>query len=519
MSAKFDTTLVKRPHQSEKYTNEEIQELAKCIQDPIYFIGNYCSIQHPVKGRVKFDLFDYQKRLIDTYNDYRYAIALMPRQTGKSTAAAAYLLWYAMYKPDSVILIAAHKYAGAQEIMQRLRFIYETLPDFVRSGCTSYNKGSIEFENGSRIVSQATTETTGRGMSLTLIYLDEFAYVQPRMAEEFWTALSPTLSTGGKCIITSTPNQDNDQFAQIWKLAIDNTDEYGNEKEIGKNGFKGFTCHWSEHPDRNQKWADEEKAKIGDERFRREHGCEFITADETLISPLKLVLLEHKDPVRKTGQVRWFSEINKNSTYFIGLDPCIGTGSDFSAIEVFSMPGLHQVAEWKHNKTDVRSQMLILQGILQDIYDETKTEENIYFSLENNGIGRASIQSLEELGSTNFYGNLINEPKNNRTFRFTKGFTTTLKSKLEACSRLKYFIENDKIKVYSKNLIQELKTFVARGRGFEAKDGEHDDLVMALVLCIRIIDQITKHDEDAFNELIDPLSIDPIDMPMPIAVI
>ena len=278
MSAKFDTTLVKRPHQSEKYTNEEIQELAKCIQDPIYFIGNYCSIQHPTKGKVDFHLFDYQKRLINTYNDYRYAIALLPRQTGKSTAAAAYLLWYAMYKPDSVILIAAHKYAGAQEIMQRLRYIYETLPDFVRAGCTSYNKGSIEFDNGSRIVSQATTETTGRGMSLTLIYLDEFAYVQPRIAEEFWTALSPTLSTGGKCIITSTPNQDNDQFAQIWKAAIDNTDDFGNEQEVGKNGFKGFTCHWSEHPDRNQKWADEEKSKIGDERFRREHGCEFITA-------------------------------------------------------------------------------------------------------------------------------------------------------------------------------------------------------------------------------------------------
>ena len=519
MSSKFDTTLVKRPHQSEKYSNDQIQEIAKCIQDPIHFIANYCSIQHPVKGRVSFQLFDYQKRLIDTYNNYRYSIALLPRQTGKSTAAAAYLLWYAMYKPDSVILIAAHKYAGAQEIMQRLRYIYETLPDFVRAGCTSYNKGSIEFDNGSRIVSQATTETTGRGMSLTLIYLDEFAYVQPRIAEEFWTALSPTLSTGGKCIITSTPNQDNDQFAQIWKAAIDNTDDFGNEQEVGKNGFRGFTCHWSEHPDRNQEWADEEKAKIGDERFRREHGCEFITADETLISPLKLVLLEHKDPVRKTGQVRWFSEINRNSTYFIGLDPCIGTGSDFSAIQVFSMPGLKQVAEWKHNKTDVRNQMLILQGILQDIYDETKTEENIYFSLENNGIGRASIQSLEELGSANFYGNLVNEPKNSRTSRFTKGFTTTLKSKLEACSRLKYFIENDKIKVYSKSLIQELKTFVARGRGFEAKDGEHDDLVMALVLCVRIIDQITKHDEDAFNELIDPLSIDPVDMPMPIAII
>ena len=281
MNGKFDTTLVKRPHQSEKYTTEQIEEISKCIQDPVYFIGTYCSIQHPVKGRVDFQLFDYQKRLIETYNDYRYAIALLPRQTGKSTAAAAYLLWYAMYKPDSVILIAAHKYAGAQEIMQRLRYIYETLPNFVRSGCTSYNRGSIEFENGSRIVSQATTETTGRGMSLTLIYLDEFAYVQPRMAEEFWTALSPTLSTGGKCIITSTPNQDDDQFARIWKDSANTIDEFGNENDVGKNGFKSFTAHWSEHPDRDQAWADEERNKIGEEKFRREHLCEFITADET----------------------------------------------------------------------------------------------------------------------------------------------------------------------------------------------------------------------------------------------
>ena len=514
-----DDVLVKKPHQSQKWSQEQIDELGRAMEDPIYFIEMYAYIQHPVKGRVSFDLFEYQKGLIETYNNYRYAIAMLPRQTGKSTAAAAYLLWYAMFKPDTTILIAAHKYAGAQEIMQRLRYIYETLPEWIKAGCTSYNRGSIEFDNGSRIVAQATTENTGRGMSLTLVYLDEFAFVPPRVAEEFWTSLSPTLATGGKCIITSTPNQDNDQFAQIWKAAVDNVDDYGNEQELGKNGFRAFRSHWQDHPDRDDKWASEERGKIGEERFRREHECEFITADETLIAPLKLVLLEEQQPIRVEGQVRWYQDINKNSTYCVGLDPSMGTGSDFAAIQVFSLPNFSQVAEWKHNKTDVRGQMLILQGILEDIYNETKTEENIYFSLENNGIGRASIQSLEELGSANFYGNLVNEPKNSRTSRFTKGFTTTLKSKLEACSRLKYFIENDKIKVYSKSLIQELKTFVARGRGFEAKDGEHDDLVMALVLCVRIIDQITKHDEDAFNELIDPLSIDPVDMPMPIAII
>ena len=201
---------------------------------------------------MKFDLYDFQKRLVDVYHNYRFSIAMLPRQTGKSTCAASYLLWYAMFKPDSTILIAAHKYSGAQEIMQRIRFAYETLPNFVRAGVTAYNKGSMEFDNGSRIVAQATTENTGRGLSLTLVYLDEFAFVPPRIAQEFWTSLSPTLSTGGKCMITSTPNQDNDQFAQIWKASIDNTDDFGNEQEVGKNGFRGFTCHWSEHPDRNQ---------------------------------------------------------------------------------------------------------------------------------------------------------------------------------------------------------------------------------------------------------------------------
>jgi len=512
------TSLIKKPYQSQQWTPELIDEFTICIDDPIHFVKHYCYIQHPIKGKVSFDLFEYQEKLINTYNDYRYAIAMLPRQTGKSTAAAAYLLWYCMFKPDSTVLIAAHKYAGAQEIMQRVRFIYEMLPDWIKAGCTSYNRGSIEFDNASRIVSQATTENTGRGMSLTLIYLDEFAFVPPRIAQEFWTSISPTLSTGGKCIITSTPNQDNDQFAQIWKSAVDNIDDYGNEQELGKNGFKPFRSYWNEHPDRNDAWAAEERGKIGEERFRREHECEFITADETLISPLKLVLMEAKDAVRKTGEIRWFGQLKSTSTYIIGLDPCIGTGSDFSAIEVFSLPGLQQVAEWQHNKTDVRKQILVLQEILDEIHKVQEDENNIYYSIENNGIGKASIQVLEELGLQNFYGVLVNEPKL-RGQKFYKGMVTTLNNKLEACARLKYFVENQKIKIYSRNLIKQLKVFVARGRSFAAKDGEHDDLVMAAVLCVRIVQTLTKHDEGAYEELIDPLGTDPSDLPMPIGFI
>ena len=225
MAQQQEYVLVKKPYQQEKFTPQQVEEFVKCASDPKYFIRNYVWVQHPTKGKVRFELYDYQIELIDVYHNNRYSINMLGRQMGKSTCAAAYLLWYAMFNPDATILIAAHKHTGSQEIMQRVRFMYEHVEDFIRAGSTSYNKGSIEFENGSRIVSATTTETTGRGMSLTLVYLDEFAYVPPRIAKEFWTAISPTLSTGGKCIITSTPNQDDDQFAQIWK---------GAEKKIGR---------------------------------------------------------------------------------------------------------------------------------------------------------------------------------------------------------------------------------------------------------------------------------------------
>ena len=256
-----DTNLIKSPYKKEKFTQQQLEDIVKCTQDPIYFIENFVWIQHPVKGRMKFDLFDYQHELLSAYHNHRYSIALISRQMGKSTAAAAYLLWYAMYVPDQTILIAAHKYSGAQEIMQRIRFAYELLPDHVRAGVTAYNKGSLEFDNGSRIIAQATTENTGRGLSISLAYLDEFAFVRPTIAREFWTALSPTLSTGGKCIITSTPNQDDDQFAQIWRGACNTVDEYGFEKQVGKNGFKAYSADWTAHPDRDQEWADQEGSK------------------------------------------------------------------------------------------------------------------------------------------------------------------------------------------------------------------------------------------------------------------
>lgn len=288
MAKLLETVLIKKPNVQENYTEYQIREIIRCADPetgPQYFLENYLYIQHPTRGRLLYQPFDYQRRLIEVYHNNRYSISLMPRQTGKTTTAAGYLLWYAMFVPDSTILVAAHKYTGSQEIMQRIRYGYESVPNFIRAGVTSYNKGSIDFDNGSRIVSATTTENTGRGMSISLLYCDEFAFVRPTIAREFWTSISPTLATGGKCMITSTPNSDEDQFATIWRQANKCVDEYGNETKLGVNGFKAFRSYWNEHPDRDSKWESEQRAQLGEERFRREMDCLTHEAMLTLRDP------------------------------------------------------------------------------------------------------------------------------------------------------------------------------------------------------------------------------------------
>ena len=206
----LDSDQIKKAHKKHKYSKTQVEQLEKCMDTktgPLFFMKTFMKIQHPVKGSMPFEPFPYQERLINSYNDHRFSIAMLPRQTGKTTCASGFLIWYAMFRPDSQILIAAHKYAGASDIMSRVRYAYEMLPSWIKAGVTQYNRNSIEFDNGSKIMATTTTENTGRGMSLTLIYCDEFAFVQPpEKAKEFWTSLSPTLSTGGKCMITSTPN-------------------------------------------------------------------------------------------------------------------------------------------------------------------------------------------------------------------------------------------------------------------------------------------------------------------------
>ena len=502
MSKSLDGVLTKKANQRETYTEEQINDLMQCMNPDagyLYFAEKFAYIQHPVKGKLLFDPFTYQERLLKSYHNYRFNINMLPRQTGKTTCAAIYLLWYAMFNPDQTVLIAAHKYTGAQEIMQRVRYAYELCPDHIRAGVVNYNKGSMEFENGSRIVSATTTDNTGRGMSISLLYCDEFAFVAPNIAEEFWTSISPTLATGGRAIITSTPNSDEDTFATIWKQAEQKYDDHGNEQELGINGFHSFTVHWNEHPDRDDDWRDAEMGRIGEERFRREYGCEFLVYDETLINSMTLAGMVGKNVVLNMGQTRWYDKIKKDHTYVIGLDPSMGTGGDFAAIEIVELPTYRQIGEWRHNTTAIPGQIRILRDICSFVA-QNASSNNIYWSVENNSIGEAALLVINDLGEENIPGLFISEPiRKGHVRKFRKGFNTTHGSKLTACSKLKVMIESNKLEICSSPLISELKNFVATGTTYKGKLDESDDLVSALLLCLRIINILRDWDPRIYN--------------------
>ena len=328
---------------------------------------------------------------------------------------------------------------------------------------------------------------------------DELAAINPRMARSFWTAIRPTLSTGGSCIITSTPQNDEDQFSDIWRGANNNLDAYGNLNPggVGINGFFPIRVPWYEHPDRDETWAETERASLGPAKFAQEHELMFVSDADTLINPMVLTGMKHIDPIFYTGTVRWYREPEPNHAYLVGLDPSLGTDNDFSAIQVFQLPEMIQVAEWQHNRTDTRRQVTILlevlyalEGILMDNPQQIGPPE-IYWTFENKSIGESILQIVEDTGEERFPGSLVTERRRRgmvNTKRVRKGLNTNARNRLSAFSRMKTLIETNRMIVHSHAMVKELKNFVTTGATFRAKPGEHDDLIMATVLVVRMID-------------------------------
>jgi hypothetical protein len=525
----LDFSLIKAANKKTQYAPDQIREFARCANDPLYFMEKFMFIQHPTKGKIPFEAYDFQKRMVECYWKNNSAIALLPRQAGKTTTAAGFLLWYAMFNSNVTVLIAANKFRAATEIMDRIKFAYEELPDYIRAGVATYNVQDIKFDNGSKIKATTTTPDSGRGMSISLLYLDEFAFVKPRIAEEFWTAMAPTLATGGKCIITSTPNSDEDKFAEIWFGANKTIDEYGNDLPdgIGVNGFKAFTAHYSEVPGRNDEWAQRERAKIGADKFDREYDCKFLTADETLINAVTLLKLQGTDPRFKThNEVRWYQKPEPNQIYLVALDPSAGVGRDYSCIEIFSLPSMTQVAEWSHNRTSIPNQVKTMQNIINYIHMELRKDSaqrgdpEIYFTVENNSWGEAALSTINEIGEERFNAIMLHEPRVKGLSRPRKGLNTNGRTKALACSKFKSIVESEKLKIYSRMLVRQMKFFVSKGEGFAAKQGEHDDCVMATLMCVRMMQMVQNWDDRLSDILKDDFGDDTeyVD-PLPFSVI
>jgi hypothetical protein len=245
--------------------------------------------------------------------------------------------------------------------------------------------------------------------------------------------------------------------------------------------------------------------------------CEFIIEEETLINSITLLELGGIDPLTKQGQIRWYKKPEANKTYIVALDPSLGTGGDPAAIQVLELPSMYQVAEWTHNKTPIQQQIKILSEITKTLVEVTQTSNTVYYSVENNAIGEAALLAISEIGEENIKGVFLSEPKRAGTTRaYRKGFTTTNKSKIAVCSKLKSLIENKKMTVASKNLISELKTFVASGVTFQAKSGETDDLVMALLLAVRMATFLREFDMNLDEQLKD--KSDDLVLPMPFII-
>lgn len=451
---------VKRDGVQQTWTAEDVNEYTRCLKDPAYFAKTYIKIINLDRGLVPFDLYPYQEEMFKHFNENRFSIVLACRQSGKSISSVAYLLWYAIFHPEKTIAILANKGATAREMLSRITLALENLPFFLQPGCKTLNKGSIEFSNNSRIIAAATSGSSIRGLSVSCLFLDEFAFVEN--AGEFYTSTYPVISSGKdtKVIITSTANGIGNIFHKLWEGAVQKT-----------NQFKPFRVDWWDVPGRDEKWKEETISNTSELQFTQEFGNSFVGTGNTLISADTLLTLKSEIPIYEQDNVKVYEKPIEDHEYIFLVDVSKGRGQDYSTFNVIdvSVKPFKQVAVYRDN--------LISPLLFPDIiYKYAKTYNNALVVIESNDAGQLVCNGLYyELEYDNvFVESMI---KSNAI-----GVTMTKRVKRIGCSNLKDFIEQNQLDLVDSETIVELSTFVARGSSYEASDNNHDDLVMNLVL-------------------------------------
>jgi len=465
---------LKKANVSQNFTKKQVAEYLKCAEDPIYFIRTYIKIVSLDEGVIPFKMYDFQESMVDKFHKHRFNIAKLPRQSGKSTIVTAYLLWYVLFNDNVNVAILANKAPTAREMLGRLQLSYENLPRWLQQGILGWNKGSLELENGSKILASSTSASAVRGMSFNIIFLDEFAFVPNHIAEQFFASVYPTISSGKKTkvIIISTPHGMN-QYYKLW-----------HDAERGANNYVATEVHWSQVPGRDAKWKQQTIENTSEAQFRVEFDCEFLGSVDTLISPSKLGAMPYDDPIKQNRGLAIYEERIEDHNYIVTVDVSRGIGGDYSAfcvVDTTTIP-YKLVARYKNNEI----KPIVLPNIIVDV---CKHYNNAYVLCEVNDIGG---QVADIIQYDLEYENLLMAAMRGRAGQqLGQGFSgkkTQLGVKMSTavkqvgCSNLKALIEDDKLLVTDYDTISELTTFIQKGQSFQAEDGCHDDLAMCLVI-------------------------------------
>ena len=472
-----------------EFTKENVAEYLKCKENPVYFAMNYVKIVTLDEGLKSFQPYDFQEKLINNFHDNRFNICKMPRQTGKSTTVISYLLHYVVFNDSVNVGILANKAATARELLGRLQTAYENLPKWMQQGILSWNRGSLELENGSKILAASTSASAVRGMSFNILFLDEFAFVPNHIADSFFASVYPTITSGKntKVIIVSTPHGMN-HFYRMW-----------HDSEKGKNEYIPTDVHWSEVPGRDEVWREQTIANTSEQQFKIEFECEFLGSVDTLIAPSKLKTLVYESPLTTNAGLDIFQTTKENHDYITTVDVARGVGADYSAFVVVDITEFpHQIVA-KYRNNEIKPMMFP-----NVIWEVAKNYNDSFILCEVNDIGDqvASIlhYDLE-------YENLLMASMRGRAGQIVgQGFSgkkTQLGVKMSKTVKkigslnLKTMIESDKLLFKDYDILSELTTFISKSNSFEAEDGCHDDLAMCLVIYAWLVNQ------DYFKELTD----------------
>ena len=466
--------LLKSRGEQFEFTQEQVKEFIKCSQDPEYFISKYVKVISLDHGIIPFHPYPFQKELVNSFHNNRFTICKLPRQSGKSVITTAYLIHQAIFRDNINIAILANKRETAFELMAKLQISYENLPKWLQQGIITWNKGSIELENGSRITASSTSSSAVRGFSYNIVMLDEFAFVPTQMADDFFASVYPTISSGRstKVIIVSTPNGMN-HFYRLW-----------NDAEKKRNSYFPISAHWSEVPGRDEKWKEETIANTSAQQFAQEFDCDFIGSAGTLISPSKLKALVYDEPIESSGGLDIYEKPQKDHEYLMTVDVSRGMKLDYSAFIIVDITSYPHKVVGKYRNNQIKP-MLYPDIIVQ----VAKQYNKAWILCEVNDIG-------DQVASIIYYDmeyeNLLMTSMRGRAGQVLgQGFSggkTQLGLKMAAnpkkigTSNLKQMIESDKVVFNDFNIINELTTFIERRNSFAAEDGCHDDMVMCMVI-------------------------------------